>query len=168
MSWVVVLISMVLISGCNPDRRHLREQLRAFQKESITVPPDMLTIQGGRPVPFELSDSLPLLVCYVPSEECSQCRVAQLPEMEELFLLSQETGRFQFLVILSPEADSVDGVRDKLMELNFRYPVCLDMYSEFGQSNNIPHDIRFHFFLTDAPGIPFSSAIQLQMKRSWS
>ena len=143
------LTAFLLFVSCQSDKNTVRKILANFEKEQIEFPSDMLMIKQGVPSSYRILDSLPLLILYVSPEECSQCRIDHLIETEEMFQISEDSDEFQFLVILSPESDFVEGVKDKLIAMDFNYPVYLDLYGDFSRRNRIPSDLRFHCFLTD-------------------
>ena len=144
-----ILTAILLFVSCQSDKNTVRKTLSDFEKEQIEIPSDMLMIKQGSPAPYRILDSLPLLILYVSPEECSQCRIDHLIETYEMFQISEDSDEFQFLIILSPEPDVVEDVKDKLMAMNFNYPVYLDLYGDFSRQNRIPTDLRFHCFLTD-------------------
>lgn len=53
------------------------------------------------------------------------------------------------MIIISPNAENLDDIIHKLIEIDGKYPVYVDINSDFIQHNRIPEDARFHSFLID-------------------
>lgn len=152
--YTLLALLLILFPGCDSEKTKIRRVLEDFEKTQIVIPEDMMMIQDGEVRPYHVPDSLPIFIVYAAPKECSACKVAHLGDYEELFELGREFPNFHVMVILSPSADKVDEVRDRLSEVQFRHSVYLDCYSDFASGNAIPDDPRFHCFLLDRERFP--------------
>jgi len=114
--------------------------------------PDV-TEKGSNGSVFTFSlDARAKCVLYVDSTECSSCKISRLPRYGDLYNLSKRDATFDFLVVISPKLEERDRVIRQL-QLTMEFPVFLDDGSFLLSLNPfIPHDNRFHCFLTDADG----------------
>ena len=145
----LILVGLVLCLGSCSSHR-IRKELESFLSQEVCFPSSLTraskAFQGTDPI----LDSLPRLVIYVDSTQCSSCCVGHLAEYIPLQEESVRSGRFVFAVILSPPAADYAHI-EHLLDV-YDYPLCvyLDKSHSFRKENSfVPDDVRFHSFLTD-------------------
>ena len=151
--WLWVF-GVLLPTACSRDKARLRKTLARFETVQVLIPDDMHMIQEGRLRPYQLPDSLPIMVVYVSPDECTECRIGHLMEYEELYRWGEESGLFQLMIVVSPRPEMMERTQDELTERKLIIPVYLDVYSEFHDRNDIPADSRVHCFLLDGNRYP--------------
>lgn len=110
----------------------------------------MASYSGNAAEVKPLSDSIPQLVIFVDSTQCSTCRIGHLSEYIALQKESIQTGCFMLTVILSPPVNDYKNIVHLLETYKFPFPVYVDKNHSFRKENGfIPDDSRFHTFLTD-------------------
>ncbi len=128
----------------------IRKQLENFLSQEVRLPSTMSCYYGSAMGTKPLSDSIPQLVIYVDSTQCSTCRVGHLSEYNTLQEESIQTGRFKLTIILSPPVNDYEYIVHLLETYKFPFPLYVDKNHSFRKENGfIPDDSRFHAFLTD-------------------
>ena len=150
----IILIASIPLYSCDEGNHRLRVATKGLFKETIAIPEDMSKIQDGHLLPYHIPEDQPVFVMYIGPEECSDCRIAHLPETEELFKWSEQTGLYEFMIVFSPRKEMLETVEASLMAKSFNFPVFLDKYSEFTEMNRIPDEPRLHCFLLDSKRKP--------------
>ena len=151
--WLMVL-GVLLPTSCGRDKTRLRKTLARFETVQVIVPEDMLMIQEGKQRPYQLPDSIPILVMYVSPEECSGCRINHIMDNEDLYRWGEESGQFKLMIVISPRPEMMERTQEELTKSKFSIPVYLDVYSEFHDRNDVPADTRVHCFLLDGNRYP--------------
>lgn len=96
------------------------------------------------------------LIVYLDSTECASCRISHLESYHQLFHLSEETGLFEVVVLLSNTElygmSILRYVSDQMLE----HPIYCDVENKFLRLNpSIPKTaLSFHSFLVDHVGVP--------------
>ena len=146
---IIWLIGLLLcLGGCS--NHGIRKQLEGFLSQEVRFPSTMTCYSGSAQGIKPLSDSIPKLVIYVDSTQCSTCRIGHLPEYIPLQEESIQTGRFMLAIILSPPVNDFGNIAHLLETYQYPFPVYLDKEHSFRKENGfIPDDSRFHAFLTD-------------------
>lgn len=148
--WLIAAI----MSSCNNDSKLLRKALIEFNKETISIPNDMLMIWNGKYSSYRVSDELPLLITYISPDECSDCVIGHLSGNKTIFDWSDEMGSFQYMIVFSPKPEMMEYIEERLLVSDFSFPVYLDLNSGFARNNRIPEDSRLHSFLLDKTRTP--------------
>lgn len=146
---IIIIMGLVLcMSSCS--NYHIRKQLETFLSQEVRFPSTMLRCPGGPTGTEAWPDSMPQLVIYVDSTQCSTCRVGHLSEYIPLHEESIRTGRYMLTIILSPPIKDYGSIMHLLETYKYPFPVYLDKNHSFRKENGfIPDDSRFHAFLTD-------------------
>ena len=145
----IFILSMLVSGGCDLKKRNIKQALQAFEQTIIALPSDMGVIQDGKMSEMTNPTDIPILIRYVGAEECSNCQITHLMEEDTLFRMAEESGLFQYMIILSPPFEDLIQVKENLMEARFHHPVYLDVNGTFELQNVIPKDRRMHTFLLD-------------------
>lgn len=151
MSWVrtVILMGLVLCLGSCSSHR-IRRELESFLSQEVVFPSSITCVSKTMQGTNLLLDSIPRLVIYVDSTQCSTCRVGHLAEYIPLHERAVQEKRFMLAVILSPPASEYDNIVHLLDVYDYPFPVYLDKNHSFRKENSfIPDDARFHAFLID-------------------
>lgn len=144
----------ISFTGCK--RARLRMQLKDLMSATIVLPERISMVHNG--VISSMPDSLrsvPKLIVYIDSSECTTCRISHIEMYHELFHISEENGSFEMMLLLSNVELSGIPVIRYLSDLEIEHPVYVDVNNEFLRLNPlIPEDRRMHSFLVDENGTP--------------
>lgn len=96
------------------------------------------------------------LIVYLDSTECASCRISHLETYHHLFHLSEETGAFEVMMLLSNIELYGMPLSRYVLDQELEHPLYLDDENKFLQLNpSIPtEEKRMHAFLTDKIGAP--------------
>lgn len=150
----ILMVFLMLVAGCRQDVRELSKVAESFKQTQIIIPNSMLKIQKGESVSYCVPRDLPIMIQYVGPKECSACRISHLGEYRKLFEVAEKTGRFEYMIVMSPTKQERKEIKDILMNSWSKYPVFLDINGDFSSVNNIPEDNRLHHFLIDTTHHP--------------
>lgn len=162
--FVLVLFSFVLLTGCEQFR--LRKQLQSFMSMELILPRDVLMITNGRIASSNLETTKPVLVFYHGPESCSSCVINHMYDylsgLEEILA----GGKCEIIILFSPSGEDSNEVIDRVRELEFPLPICVDRYCDFPRGNkDFPRDERFHCFLLNTKSYPVFVGDPLSSKR---
>ena len=151
--FAAILSYTIVISGCS--RLETRREMKKFFKSTI-ITPNTLGRVYDRNIIFEgLQEDMPMLIIYNDSTECNSCQINQVFLMEPIFKLSDSLQSFKVIHIFSPSREEYDTTVEQLIMLNFKYPLYIDTFGDFGKLNDcIPEDRRFHCFFINSDGKP--------------
>ena len=148
-----VILALLLFSCMSEKEKRIREQLRSFMSETVSVPDNLQGIAPSGTLLYKDTSSLPKLIFYYDSSACNECEIAHLGNLEWFYVRSAEERTFDVLTIFSPSPEDYAGVVELLEIQDFDYPVYVDFDGRFRRTNAfIPEDVRFHSFLTDGSG----------------
>ena len=83
-SKAVVYLSLLLIfSSCNCNR-HLKNQLTAFEKETIALPQRVLKVENGKSGISTIQPEGKTLVIFFAPKECTSCALSHLKQSESV------------------------------------------------------------------------------------
>ncbi len=118
------------------------------------LPERMTCIRGGKEIPVpETLRSSPKLVIFIDSTECTACRISQFKDYQDLFDLSEETGKFEVVVLLSSPKEKYRDTYHEVEVRRFLFPVYLDTENRFLAENAvIPPAVRYHALSLDGEG----------------
>lgn len=149
----MVFLLPVLITGC--FRRDIKKMLMTYYSQEVKFPSQLIKVPGTSMNIHSINDSIPKLVIYIDSTECSSCRIGHLEEYETLATESNITDRFALIIILSPSKKDFEYTKHLLDVYNFPFTVYLDKAHSFRKENTfIPNDKRFHAFFVNAKNQP--------------
>lgn len=151
---LAVIAALLILPSC--ARQELKREMKHFMASEIVLPEVMEKSQDGKFVPV-LREELPgpKMIVFIDSTECSSCRLSKLMVYDSVERLSEESGSFRFVVLLSTKKSEAAKVRDLLLHSEIRFPVYLDTEHDFRRLNpSIPDDVRFHSFFLDGSGHP--------------
>lgn len=148
-----VILALLIFSCMSEEESRIREQLRSFMSETVSVPDNLQGIGPSGTFLYKDTSRLPKLIFYYDSSACNECEIAHLGNLEWFYVRSAEERTFDVLAIFSPSPEDYAGVVDLLEIHDFEYPVYVDFDGRFRRANGfIPEDVRFHSFLTDGTG----------------
>lgn len=151
--FAALIISAAVCSCASSETAQLREDLKVFMSETVTVPAGIQGVDTSGVFFYKDKSDQPKLIFYYDSASCSDCEIAHLTCIEWLYRKSSEDGTFEVMTIFSPKPEDYEVVRRLLDIHRFPYPVYIDFDGRFRKSNSfIPEDVRFHTFLTDSGG----------------
>lgn len=151
---LIILLGLFLcIDGCSNNR--IRDVLETFLSQEVTFPSTLICCSSDTDGVTSLRDSIPKLIIYVDSTQCSSCRVSHLSEYIPLYDDALRSRRYTLSIILSPPMSEYGHIAHLLELYNYPFPVFLDKSHSFRKENGfIPDDARFHAFLTDQANRP--------------
>ena len=156
--WFVLIALCFLIfvaTGCKKAR--LRAQLKDLMASTIVLPEKISCVYNGEifPMPDSVRNKVKLIV-YLDSTECASCRISHLETYHHLFHLSEETGAFEVMMLLSNIELYGMPLSRYVLDQELEHPLYLDDENKFLQLNpSIPtEEKRMHAFLTDKIGAP--------------
>lgn len=124
-----------------------------FIKSEIVIPDDLELIHQGVISKLDVKSlKSNKFIIYYDSLDCSNCRVSHLIDLHPLYSLA-DTSSFSVITIFSPKQDEQDNLRRELILSHNLWPVYIDVNGNF-RDNNIPNDIRFHYFAINAENQP--------------
>ena len=150
----VFCLLAVLLTGCKKVR--LRSQLKALMETTIVLPDKITCVSNGEV--FPMPDSLrhkPKLLVYIGPEECTTCRISHFWNYQELFELSENTDKFEMMILMADTTFVSIPLTRYLSDQDFPYPVYVDVGKNFMTDNpHIPDDARMHSFYLGGDGHP--------------
>lgn len=150
----VIMAAFILVPSC--ARMELKREMKRFMASEIVLPAEMEKSQGGAIVPVHREElSGPKMVVFIDSTECTSCRLSKLMVYDSVERLSEESGNFRLVVLISAKKGEEAKIRDLLSHSEIPFPVYLDSGREFrGHNPSVPDDSRFHSFFLDGSGRP--------------
>ncbi len=146
---IFFVLSLFLLPACKQDG--IRRDLKRMMSKPVVMPSLLGKVQGDS-VFFCEMDACAKCIIYIDSTECSSCKIGHLPRYNALYNLLNSDYSYDLLVVISPKAKEREWVIRQL-QFTMGFPVYLDDGSRLLSLNTfIPHDNRFHCFLTDANG----------------
>lgn len=148
-----ILSYAVVIAGCS--RLETKREMKTFFKSTIITPETLGRVYDRNIVFEELPEGMPMLIIYSDSTECNSCQINQVVLLKPIFELSDSLQSFKVIPVFSPSQEEYDTTVEQLIMLNFKYPLYIDTFRDFGRLNDcIPEDRRFHCFLINSEGKP--------------
>ena len=127
---LIILLGLLLcICGCSNKR--IREALETFLSHEVTFPSTLICCSSDTDGVNPLHDSIPKLIIYVDSTQCSSCRVSHLSEYIPLYNDALRNGSYTLAVILSPPVSEYGHIAHLLEVYKFPFPVYLDKDHSF-------------------------------------
>ena len=152
-SKAVVYLSLLLIfSSCN-CKRHLKNQLTAFEKETIALPQRVLKVENGKSGISTIQPEGKTLVIFFAPKECTSCALSHLKQSESVLEMFDSSPAASVVVLFVPDDEDFEETVQLVSKESFSIPVYVDFERCF-LDNKIPEDIRFHSFLLDEDGHP--------------
>lgn len=149
----MVFLLPVIITGCS--RGDIKKMLMTYYSQEVKFPSQLIKVPEAAINMRSINDSIPKMVIYIDSTECSSCRIGHLSEYESLAKEATYSGNFLLVIIISPPRKDFEYTRHLLELYNNPFPVYLDRNHSFRKENTfIPDDIRFHAFFIDANNRP--------------
>lgn len=149
----LIVLALILLIGCSGS--DIRKTLLSYYSQKVVFPSSLTVITGASNDMRSIQDSIPKVVLFIDSTECSSCRIGRLIEYEDLAAESLRTGSFMMAIIISPLRKDFDYARHLLEQYDYPFPIYLDQSHCFRKDNAfIPDDIRFHAFFVDANNNP--------------
>ena len=170
MSKLKLLLFLSLFSvSCSNSSRRLEKAIVEFSGETITIPEDMVVVDGHRiENGNEVIPGRRKMIIYYDSLSCNACQVSHLIDLSAIYALADSSGIFDVMTIFSPRAEEYDELMKKLVLRNFVYPVYVDYSGSFRRANRfIQSDIRFHSFLIDGEARPVLVGNPVQSHELW-
>ena len=130
-----VILALLLFSCMSEKEKRIREQLRSFMSETVSVPDNLQGIAPSGTLLYKDTSSLPKLIFYYDSSACNECEIAHLGNLEWFYVRSAEERTFDVLTIFSPSPEDYAGVVELLEIQDFDYPVYVDFDGRFRRTN---------------------------------
>lgn len=151
---VIIPCFVCLLMFCSCSKQQLRSSLKRMLKSEIVLPEKIVCIEDGQcsPMPKHIRESAKLII-FVDSTECSKCRIDKLVRYNEIIELSQNTGTFYVVPLLSVTKEEFESMVLHVQMIEQPFPIYFDETNSFRSSNpSIPDDIRFHCMFVDSIG----------------
>jgi len=147
----VPLALALLIAGCSGSSEEKRNK-RLFSKE-LVFPSSLEIVEGTQKDHQELSTSVPRLLVYIDSTECSSCRIDHLHMYSEYMSTYPD---LEIFVIIWPNAETEANVANDIAHRKLPFDVFIDRDGSFLDANpHIPRQGRNnHSFLLGSDGKP--------------
>lgn len=155
-SFRLILLCMTIYCGLSCQRIDYYHKLNHLMKSTIDLPSELLFIQNGimSDMPSSIKESALLLV-YIDSLECTDCRIRQLIRYDPIIKLSERVKSFEVLFILSPPEHIRKTLPERLLASNLPYSIAIDPDGSFMEMNpRIPSEPIFHSMLLNCMGKP--------------
>lgn len=151
---VVLCLLAASFTGCKKAK--IRMQLKELMSATIVLPERISMVYDG--VISSMPDSLrsvPKLIVYIDSSECTTCRISRIGMYQGVIRLSEEKGTFEVILLFSNVNLNGIAVTRYLSDMEISLPVYVDDENAFFELNPfIPEDRRMHSFLVDENGTP--------------
>ena len=149
----VLSLFILMFSGC--QRPSARKTLSNYYSHEVVFPKSLDCVHGMTPQRYTLSDSVPKMVVFIDSTECTSCRIGKLIQYSQIETQALNTGKFMLVLIMSPKQKDYSFARHEVEIRGYPFDVYFDPLHEFRSHNSfISDDIRFHAFLTNASHFP--------------
>lgn len=132
----------------------MKEEYDSFVNSRILLPDDLCLIANGEVVEHGSFEDKPVLIIYIDSTECSVCKAKSVRAFENIFAMSDSTGLFETMVIVSPNKSSTNIIIEDLLFTDLSYPIYVDISQSFARNNLLPRDKRMHIFLMNKSHTP--------------
>lgn len=152
----IVLLCLLALVPTSCKKAKLRAQLKELMGSTIVLPEKITCVYNGEvyPMPDSVRNKRKLIV-FVDSTECSKCRMSRFIQYEPFLKVSDSSGKYEVLLLLSIKEAESEELIEFLSLLDSPYPVFIDSKHEFLRINSvIPADPRFHSMLIDGDGRP--------------
>lgn len=107
----VIMAAFILVPSC--ARMELKREMKRFMASEIVLPAEMEKSQGGAIVPVHREElSGPKMVVFIDSTECTSCRLSKLMVYDSVERLSEESGNFRLVVLISAKKGEEAKVRN--------------------------------------------------------
>ena len=153
---LITLSAVCCMSFNSCGNRELRKQMSSFMAREIVLPAEMTRIQDGKMKPvYNMALDKPTLILFYGKDECSSCAIHHLSDDLSSFKRLEEEKDCRVMILFSISQDQFLDVPDEICELEFPFPVYVDIYGDFYRENeDFPSDRRFHSFLVGVDGHP--------------
>lgn len=152
-SFIFLFLLPLITTGCS--RGAIKKMLMTYYSQEVKFPSQLTKVPETAMNTHSINDSIPKMVIYIDSTECSSCRIGHLSEYESLAVECTRNGPYLLVIILSPLEKDYEYTRHLLESYNNPFPVYLDKNHSFRKENAfIPDDNRFHAFFVDANNRP--------------
>ena len=143
----ILPLMLILICSCS-GRQKVSNELKSFQSARIEFPADMFSVRDRNVLEFQNPGRDNAFVVYHDSTECGMCAVSHIYDYLPLYEKAERSGDFSVMIIFSPRDSEYDEIMERLVMMDFPYPVYVDYSGSFAETNwCIPEDNRFHSFL---------------------
>lgn len=151
MKLYLLIIFSFIIAGCVYD--DTARQIKRLVGHNIDLNFDLVEVESGIECgECRINDSIPKLIVYFDSTECSSCRISELNRYNDMFYQSlSQRHIFRPIVIFAPLKNDMQAVKNLLEYYAFPHTIYLDKDNCFYKCNKsvISNDKRLHTFLTD-------------------
>ena len=153
---IAFVICICLPSCGNKSKKNrVLDEVSMFSCETINLPAILTQIMDHETSSFIVPEENAKMVFWFDSTSCSTCNAKRLSYLDRIYQLSEENGKFEVLLIMSPRVAEVEELITILSLYDLDHPVCIDVDQRFMKNN--PHLMEYphcHFFLMDSSGHP--------------
>ena len=148
------LCALLFLSGCGEQGNTLREYVN-FCQTRVSLPEQMIKIVNGRVDSINnYSPSLPVLVRYYGSKECTDCAFSHMRDNLKQLYLSKQEKTFDFIVIMAPPEDVREEVIARAVEMSLPLTIMVDDSYYLESQRGFPSSPSLHSFLLNLRGRP--------------
>ncbi len=145
----------VSLLGCHIKNNKVLDEVTLFSKEVITIPSILTQIKNYEASSILIQEGKAKMVFWFDSTSCTTCNAKRLSYLDRLYELSDNSGLFDVLLIMSPHVSEVEELLAVLCLYDLDHPICIDVNQQFIKCNPQMRDYpHCHFFLLDSFGHP--------------
>lgn len=151
---ITTLLLIIPLCGCN--RVRVSYDLKRMMSHPVAFSSNIISVnQGNATEDFSEVASLPKLVVFIDSTECSTCRIKDLYNYGNIYNKSRTDQEFALIILVSPKKATDTSLKRYIENMSFSFPVYIDVDNTFMSDNPyIPQEREFHTFLTDSKNVP--------------
>lgn len=154
LSIIIICLFSSLLLGCK--KTQLRIQLKDLMNNTVILPERINCVYEGEI--YTMPESLynkPKLVVYIDSTECTTCRISHLWEYLQINELSEQSGKFTTMILLSNKSFGPISLERYLSDQELPIPVYIDLDNLFLARNNfLKEREEFHSVFIGVDGRP--------------
>ncbi len=143
---LILLLLLAVTVSCSANRT-VRDP-RDLYGTRMTLPEGSSWIIQERDTTVVLSDRAKIVV-YYNAKGCTSCRMNELYSWKEMMKVNAESLPDADLVFIFKSDPDNEEFRQKLISMNFPYPILCDVAGELERNNTLPKNELYHVFLLD-------------------
>ena len=133
----IAFVICICLPSCGniSKKNRVLDEVSMFSKETIAIPSILTQIMDNETSSFIVPEDNAKMVFWFDSTSCSTCNAKRLSFLDRIYQLSEESGKFEILLIMSPRVAEVEELITVLSLYDLDHPVCIDVNQRFMKNN---------------------------------